>query len=80
MCGKIGVRLHCFLTDRKQTVSVEGAVTQSPLVNTGVPQDSVLGLLLFLIHIIDINQHVQHSSVASSADDTRVLKEVTSNL
>ena len=76
--GKIGVWLHCFLTDREQSVSVGGIVTQTSVVISGVPQGSVLGPLLFLIHITDINEHVKHSSVASFADDTRVLKKVLS--
>ena len=77
--GKLGIWLHSFLTDREQVVSVEGVVTQPSTVKSGVPQGSVLGPLLFLIHISDINTHVQYSSVTSFADDTRMLKEVSSD-
>ena len=78
IAGKLGMWLHSFLIDREQCVAVGGAVSQPSAVMSGVPQGSVLGPLLFLIHITDINEHVLHSSVASFADDTRVLKEVSS--
>ena len=76
--GKLGVWLHCFLTKREQSVAVGGAVSKPSIVTSGVPQGSVLGPILFLIHITDINEHIMHSSVASFADDTRVLREVSS--
>ena len=53
-------------------------MSQPSVINSEVPQGSVLGPLLYLIHISDINKHVLHSSVASFADDTRVLKEISS--
>lgn len=77
--GKVGQWLHSFLTNRQQVVMVDGIVTQPSKVISGVPQGSVLGPLLFLIHITDINEYIQHSSIASFADDTRILKEVTSD-
>ena len=76
--GKLGVWLHSFLTGREQRVAAAGEVSQLSAVISGVPQGSVLGPLLFLIHISDINTHVLHSSVASFADDTRVLKDISS--
>lgn len=76
--GKLGEWLHCFLTGRVQTVTVGGAVSKPSVVVSGVPQGSVLGPILFLIHISNINEHVIHSSVASFADDTRVLREISS--
>ena len=47
----------------------------SPVIS-GVPQGSVLGPLIFLILIGDIDEKVEHSSVRSFADDTRVIKDV----
>ena len=46
--------IRSFLTDRTQQVLVEGATSGSIPVVTGVPQGTVLGLLLFLLLINDL--------------------------
>lgn len=75
--GKLGKWLHCFLVNRQQSVAVSGVVSKPSIVTSGVPQGSVLGPLLFLLHISDINKLVKYSTVSSFADDTRILKEVS---
>ena len=62
--GKLGTWIHGFLTGRTQKVFVEGAQSSSSEVTSGVPQGSVLGPLLFIIMIGDINKEVHHSRVA----------------
>ena len=57
---------------------MEGEISQESAVTSGVPQCSVLGPLLFLVHISDIDKYVVHSRVASLTDDTRIRKVVTS--
>ena len=52
--GKLHKLLHEFLVNRKQKVVLNGEVSSSGNVEAGVPQDSILGPLLFLIYINDL--------------------------
>ena len=76
--GTLGRWLHCFLTGRSQTVIVNGTKSSPRTVVSGVPQGSVLGPLLFLILIGDIDEGVTSSFISSFADDTRIGHGVTS--
>ena len=76
--GMLGRWLHCFLTGRYQRVIVNGTKSDPVPVVSGVPQGSVLGPLLFLILIGDIDQDVATSFISSFADDTRVGHEISS--
>lgn len=75
--GTLGRWLHCFLTNRKQIVANEGAESTLMCVTSGVPQGSVLGPLLFIVFIADIDRDTRGSHVASFADDTRVMRELS---
>ena len=70
--GKIGRWLQAFLTNRFQTVIVNGVKSSPAPVISGVPQGSVIGPLLFLILIGDIDKEVVGSFLSSFADDTRI--------
>ena len=74
--GKILCWIKNFLSDRKQSVSVEGFMSSESIVTSGVPQGSVLGPILFLVHISDIDKGTQHCKVSSFADDTRIMKGI----
>ena len=65
--------IHNFLSDRQQCVAVNGIKSSDAQVRSGVPQGSVLGPLLFLIHISNINYEILDSTVSCFADDTRIL-------
>ena len=76
--GKLHVWIKEFLCSRKQTVSVEGHQSENSDVLSGVPQGSVLGPLLFLIHIGDIDEEISNNSTISCfADDTRIMRKIT---
>lgn len=68
--------IKSFLTDRYQTVVVNGSASPSTKVLSGVPQGSVLGPLLFLVLIGDIDEKVKSSFVSSFADDTRIGRKI----
>ena len=65
-----------WLTTRTQTVVLEGMVSQTVKVNSGVPQGTVLGHLMFLLYINDIADDIKHSSVRLFADDSLLYRVV----
>ena len=78
--GRLGRWICSFLTNRVQSVMVEGKKSQPKPVTSGVPQGSVLGPLLFLVLIGDIDKTVASSFLSSFADDTRVGKGIASEV
>ena len=66
-----------FLSNRMQRVVVEGHSSQWCEVVSGVLQGTVLGPILFLAHVVDIDVGVQ-GTVSCFADDTRVTQEISS--
>ena len=67
-----------FLTNRKQFVAINGFHSMLALVVSGVPQGSVLGPILFLVYINDLQCHLKGSTAGSFADDTRLSKQISS--
>lgn len=67
--------IRAILTNRKQEVSVNGVLSLSRPVVSGVTQGSVLGLVLFLLFINDISNSI-HSNLRLFADDCVLYKEV----
>ena len=76
--GKLGHWIFAFLINREHVINVNGTKSSAARVLSGVPQGSVLGPLLFLIMIGDIDKHVKYSTVSSFADDTRVTGRISS--
>ena len=62
-----------YLSNRKQYVSINGHESSLASVLYGVPQSSVLGLLLFLIHISDLNEDIKFCKVHHFADDANLI-------
>ena len=66
-----------FLSGRSQVVVVDGATSSTVPVTSGVPQGSVLGPLLFLVFINDINSNIS-SQIRLFADDTIIYRAIKS--
>ena len=73
--GQLHSWLSNFLQHRKMSVVVEGAISDETTVNSGVPQGTVLGPLLFLCHINDLPNTVK-SKVRLFADDCLLYREI----
>ena len=79
VCGKVLEWIGDFLVGRTQSIKVSGQLSSRGSVNSGVPQGSSLGPLLFLIMISDINRNVENVDISSFADDTRIVSSIGSN-
>lgn len=67
-----------YLHNRKQMVKYSDGFSDEFLVQSGVPQGSNLGPLLFLLFINDVVNCVQHSRVLLYADDMKIFHEINS--
>ena len=62
-----------YLSNRSQYVFINGYEPGLVAINYGVPQGSVLGPLLFLLYINDLNQAIKFCKVHHFPDDTNLL-------
>ena len=62
-----------YLTQRSQIACFEGELSQEEEITYGVPQGSILGPLLFLIHINDVHLYTENCKTIMHADDTVLL-------
>ena len=66
-----------YLSERSQTVIVEGKQSENLPVTSGVPQGSILGPLIFILYVNDISDGCS-STVSSFADDVKIFRKIKS--
>ena len=70
--GNCYTLLKCYISNRTQYTSVLNENSEPLKVVYGVPKESVLGSLLFLLYINDITNCTMHGNFVLYADDTNI--------
>ena len=70
--------LEDWLSERKQRVVINGKASNWRDVLSGVPQGSVLGPILFIIYVNDIDDGLK-CKISKFADDTKITSRVTTS-
>jgi hypothetical protein len=73
--GKIAKWIQDYIHDRVQRVMIRGVQSEWLEVYSGVPQDSVIGPILFLIYINDIHDEIE-SKLNIFVDDTKMMNSI----
>ena len=77
--GVVSSWIEAFLSCRQQLVLCDGVKSEYSAVMSGVPQGTVLGPLLFLLHINDMPSVVDPgTTVRLFADDTLIYRVIHS--
>ena len=68
-----------YLEGRKQRVIIGGHQSSLRNVNSGVPQGSIIGPILFVLFIDDMHKHISPgTNIALYADDTKIWRKIKS--
>ena len=70
--------LESYLTNRMQCCSVNGHISPLEIIKCGVPQGSILGPLLFIVHMNDLPKSVSNVDITMFADDTNFMRSISS--
>ena len=65
--------IDSYLTNRKQSVKLNQVLSSQDTVESGVPQGSILGPLLFIITTNDITQALREYNISIYADDMQII-------
>ena len=71
--GKGHQLIESYLSNRKQKVRIGSHESDLGIIDTGVPQGTILGPLLFLLYVNDLVAKMSENSILSYADDTAVI-------
>ena len=77
ICGRYYTLIQSFLDNRHQKVVLNSKSSKWSLVEAGVPQGSILGVLLFLVYINDLPQGLC-CNAKLFADETSLFSTITS--
>ena len=69
---------EAYLTDRTQQVRINKSFSRPYRVNTGIPQGSHSGPVLFLTFINGLPNVIHYSNISIFADDVRLYKQINS--
>ena len=73
ICGVLNDWFKSYLSNCNQYVPINCYDSEVAAVNCGVPQGSVIGLLLFLFFINNLNQAIKFCKIHHCADGTNLL-------
>ena len=71
-------RFSSYLMNRQQLVDYDGTFSSVTILNTGVPQGSILGPLFFIIYMNDIHEASENFHAILYADDTSLFSSLCS--
>ena len=71
--GKVLLLLKSYLSDRQQKVRIQNRTSEYKYVSCGVPQETILGPLLFILYMSDQLRDMPEASILSYADDTVIM-------
>ena len=74
VCDSAVAWIDSYLTERTQTVCVNGRYSEEAVLTYGVPQGSVLGPILFVLYASPVSDVISHHAMSheSFADDTQL--------
>ena len=71
--GKSLELMNSYLSNRKLIVKLEDKKSTEKEIQTGVPQGTILGPLLFILYVNDLLLDMHKNTILSDADDTVVI-------